>query len=514
MNVLPVKPSDSETRWVAHLAGSFNPVHEGHLAIALKLVAEHGFDEVVFAINSSHYPKAGLASEGDRLAMLQAAIAGEPRFRASTYELDREDWVRTADAVQALSEELEKDGPFRLFTVRGGDWLARLAKWKAAERLAGLCDLIVVGRSGTDTPEEYEWPGEAFELDTAGVPDVSSTEVRLAIRAGRTENLPIAAGVLDEIRARGLYGLVVAGEGWITIQRPGYGGKAGAQRDREREEVYGPGGFRSAFQWGDRVITYDAALMLYEDAYLEHLKTHPEDLEWLVATACEVYDNSDSNVSSKTHYHIQEALSTHLQDIALRRCLIRLGREFRGDHLVEVRGHRSEGYRLNPGKIAFHRPDLIVRPPATLAWCEQGSVELFWQSNKVLQVKERAFSATRPLYLFLLVEDEAGHLLMETEDGDPRRFPELRFDRGEDYEDWLRTALAPYGLTAADLTPSFAEPLVLKDGVHAIVAAGAARVLPPENTLFVEQERVGGARPPKHQSKLLKKHRRSLPKGD
>ncbi|MAF99327.1 MAG: hypothetical protein CMH61_01825, partial [Nanoarchaeota archaeon] len=74
-----------------------------------------------------------------------------------------------------------------------------------------------------------------------------------------------------------------------------------------------------------------------------------------------------------------------LQDIAVRRVLRRLGRHFEGDHLVQIRGHKSEGYVLNPGQVPFHKPELIL-PSERKRWWKEGSVEAFYQHNKILVV--------------------------------------------------------------------------------------------------------------------------------
>jgi len=145
------------------------------------------------------------------------------------------------------------------------------------------------------------------------------------------------------------------------------------------------------------VITYENATTIYEDAYYEFLSKDPEGqkkLQWLIETACDVYDNSDSNILSEFNYEIQESRSTHLQDISIRRCVImRFGKEFHGDHLVEIRGHNSEGYALNPGQVAFHLPHMILQPEFKDDWIKLGSIESFWQSNKVVQIQENAFES-------------------------------------------------------------------------------------------------------------------------
>lgn len=110
---------------------------------------------------------------------------------------------------------------------------------------------------------------------------------------------------------------------------------------------------------------------------MEFFQNHPDDLDGLVRTASEVFDNDNSNVLAGTDYSIQTVASTHFQDIAIRRCLVRLGQRFRGDHLVEIRGEVSEGCRFNPGQLLFHLPELIAKPELA-SWWKSGSIESFW----------------------------------------------------------------------------------------------------------------------------------------
>lgn len=187
---------------------------------------------------------------------------------------------------------------------------------------------------------------------------------------------------------------------WIVKGPAGY---AGARRDalvRANDKAFGPGQWAIAYQWGERVVDRAFALGLYEDAYVEHLRATPGDLEWLLETASNVYDTAESNVASGLDYAVQETAATHLQDIAVRRAVARLGRTFGGTRLVQIRGHESEGYRLNPGRVPFHHPDKIRRddaaPPLPGDWCLPDSIEAFWQLNKVLVVSPDAAPPVAP----------------------------------------------------------------------------------------------------------------------
>jgi 8-oxo-dGTP diphosphatase len=184
--------------------------------------------------------------------------------------------------------------------------------------------------------------------------------------------------------------MLVESSEWQVVDSPGYAGKEKADRDALRNKLYGCGNWNIAFRWGDSLVERDFALQLYEDAYWVFLRDNPDQLNWLCSTAKEVYDNAETNIESRLDYAIQEAESTHLQDIAIRRSILRHGRRFCGDHLVEIRGRESEGYHLNPGQVPFHMPKMIQHREGNPAWIEKGSIEDFWQSNKVLAVRRSA----------------------------------------------------------------------------------------------------------------------------
>jgi len=176
---------------------------------------------------------------------------------------------------------------------------------------------------------------------------------------------------------------------WMTIGRVGYLGKIKDTFQDEMSKAYGDS-WRKAYEFSGSTISEEEAVKHYENSYFQFLRSNPQVLEWLTSTASEVYDNSLSNIESGLDYKAQEAYSTHLQDIAIRNSLKRLKKSFQGDHPVEIRGKESEGYVLNPGQVPFYMPEAIIQPERT-GWWEARSTESFWQSNKVLEVKESYF---------------------------------------------------------------------------------------------------------------------------
>lgn len=178
-------------------------------------------------------------------------------------------------------------------------------------------------------------------------------------------------------------------QNWITIGTPGYLGKERDTRYKEWNEKYGEGNWRLAWQVGRWFVDFLGVCALYEDAYFSYFQLNPDLSHRLAADAQNVYDDEISNIDSGLDYAIQETGRTHIQDIAIRRCFVRMGIWFEGTDLVRIRstlGTHPLSQILSPGSVPFHRPDLIVKPQLT-GWWKAGSVESFYQSNRFLQIR-------------------------------------------------------------------------------------------------------------------------------
>ena len=177
---------------------------------------------------------------------------------------------------------------------------------------------------------------------------------------------------------------------WKIIKRPGYFGKQRDKLHREHNKTYGKNNWRITWLVNKKIFSKEEILLLYEDSYFNFLKKHPKVLQQLINEAKDVYDDAASNVKSQLDYSKQETNRTHYQDIAIRRCVVRFGLRFKGRKLIQIRDYKGKhplSLKLSPGRIPFHMPKLIKKPELD-GWWQHGSVESFYQSNKVLQVKK------------------------------------------------------------------------------------------------------------------------------
>ena len=163
---------------VGVFGGTFDPVHVGHLAIALAALETLPLDRVVFvpARRSPLKERGPVAGPEHRVAMLERATGDEPRFSVSRIELERDGPSYTVDTLEALS------GEGRLFLILGADATADLDRWKDPDRVRALATLVVARRPGS----AGELPAGAVALDTP-LMDISARELRA--RAARARSL-------------------------------------------------------------------------------------------------------------------------------------------------------------------------------------------------------------------------------------------------------------------------------------------------------------------------------------
>jgi len=138
--------------------GTFDPVHNGHLRIALELRQQLGLDELRFVPcrQPPHRPMP-YASAEQRLAMLQLAVAGQSEFVIDERELRREGPSFMVDTLASIRTE-EQDTPLCL--VLGGDAFVGLAGWHRWRQLIDLAHLVIAHRPGTP----FILEGELLEL--------------------------------------------------------------------------------------------------------------------------------------------------------------------------------------------------------------------------------------------------------------------------------------------------------------------------------------------------------------
>ena len=130
---------------IAFYGGSFDPVHNGHLAIARKLTKLFAFDEFVFvpAFHAPHKPDRKPISAFHRYAMLALATAMDAKITISTVELDAPEKPFTIETQTKLKNELPDA---QIFFIIGADSWNEIDTWREWQNVLTLTNIVIVTR--------------------------------------------------------------------------------------------------------------------------------------------------------------------------------------------------------------------------------------------------------------------------------------------------------------------------------------------------------------------------------
>jgi len=191
--------------------GTFDPIHHGHLAIAEEAREALGLERVLFvpAAASPFKTDRDATDAPHRLAMVEAAIEGNPAFSCSQLELDRPAPSYTVDTLAVLAAQ--GTGPDALWLILSSEALAGLPRWRDPGRILDLARVGVVPRAGHD-PLGHGWAGDAFPgrgdrfafLSGPLLP-ISGSVVRRRAAAGRSVRYLVPDAVARYIKMYGLY---------------------------------------------------------------------------------------------------------------------------------------------------------------------------------------------------------------------------------------------------------------------------------------------------------------------
>ena len=182
--------------------GSFDPPHLGHLLPVIDTAEALGLDAVRFVPAAVQPFKVGraTASPTDRLAMTERLVEEIPGFSADATEVHRPGLSYTVDTLAAISAALPDA---ELVLLLGADAYALFDQWREPERIKALVRVAVMTRNGDSVPVGAGTAGVEV-LQTRRV-DISSTELRARVAAGRTIRGFVPDAVADYIAERRLY---------------------------------------------------------------------------------------------------------------------------------------------------------------------------------------------------------------------------------------------------------------------------------------------------------------------
>ena len=178
-------------RKIGILGGSFDPVHNGHIGLAVDAKEQMGLDEVLL-IPAKLQPfklDKKMVSGEQRLEMIRLAVADIPGLTPCDYELQQEEISYTYKTLKAISE---MEGPeTEVYFLTGTDSLLQIHKWKNADELLHNYNFVVGSRPGYKDDElreridtlKKEYNTNIIKVNNNQL-NISSTEIRERLKSG------------------------------------------------------------------------------------------------------------------------------------------------------------------------------------------------------------------------------------------------------------------------------------------------------------------------------------------
>jgi nicotinate-nucleotide adenylyltransferase len=195
--------------------GTFNPIHHGHLLVAQAVLESFDLDQMLLVPCQVSPFKLGqeqsyAVEAHHRLEMVRLSLAGDERMQVCDIELRRPGVSYTIDTVRYLKEQ---DPEARFFLVVGMDTLLDLHRFREAEALVELCDVITVQRPGCHecpAPAVLHFPEAVTSRLIKNIIrgrwcDISSTEIRQRVAEGRSIRYWVPLAVEEYIQKNRLY---------------------------------------------------------------------------------------------------------------------------------------------------------------------------------------------------------------------------------------------------------------------------------------------------------------------
>lgn len=206
---------------LAVFGGTFNPVHLGHLRSAIELLEHLPASELRFMPCSlpPHREPPGISAR-QRAAMIELAIAGEPRFSCDMRELERAGPSYTIDSLASLRQEI--GGQRSLILVMGCDALLGLDRWHRWQELLEHCHIAAIARPGWEWPKDGELaaylesrrstvpeltarPAGGVHITSLRPLEISATEIRRLLQSQRSARYLVPDAVHTYIHQHRLY---------------------------------------------------------------------------------------------------------------------------------------------------------------------------------------------------------------------------------------------------------------------------------------------------------------------
>lgn len=183
--------------------GTFNPIHNGHLKVALVVHDYFRLDKILFIPSylPPHKSSRDIASPEDRLKMVELAISPYPQFEASSIEVERPE---TSYSIITLEKVKKLYRGAQIYFLVGIDAFLDIKTWKEYEKLLAACSFIVVSRPGFNLDQALEVLGDDWQAKMIKVnssQQIIDSETRIYLFP--MDSLNISASEIRKRRQRG-----------------------------------------------------------------------------------------------------------------------------------------------------------------------------------------------------------------------------------------------------------------------------------------------------------------------
>jgi nicotinate-nucleotide adenylyltransferase len=187
-------------------SGTFDPVHEGHLAFARDAIEQCGLDKVFFLVEPRPRRKQGVRAQEHRVAMVQLAVQEDARLGSIDLKQPRFTVTETLPVLRERFKGAE------LYMLMGDDMLSHFGEWPNVDKLTSGVQFVIGLRRFTkeevqdrlDTLQRTRGLRLRYKVFTAGKPEFSSSSVKRSLRQGKISP-GISKKVAEYIREHGLY---------------------------------------------------------------------------------------------------------------------------------------------------------------------------------------------------------------------------------------------------------------------------------------------------------------------
>ena len=195
-------------RKVGVFGGTFDPIHNGHVAVAESVREALDLDQVLFVVTSDQWLRENppVAAAADRFNMVELAVDNVLEFTASDVDIVREGSTYTVDTLRDLRAQLGDE--VELYLIVGADSAASMNRWKDAEQIGKLANIVAVGRPGQAfaiQSLDKAHPASGAEYVEGPMIDVSATRVRDFLSDGQSIDELVSGPVVEYIEKQGLY---------------------------------------------------------------------------------------------------------------------------------------------------------------------------------------------------------------------------------------------------------------------------------------------------------------------